>query len=226
MKDPNERIMEMVRHALAADPKVTNRELLERARKLAPEAVEGLGLRQFHGRYRLPAARDRSAARRTARPARKKVEPSVRRAADPGSPARAEVREAFLQFAVELSSAERRADIVRAVARIDTWVERIVTALEKSRSKPPAARATRAAPAQPTPAKQTVPEPRESLGIEEKADAVPASPHATLSLSHDLEAFRRERFAREAGRLSGRHSPSRRLRTPADPPGGDETSST
>lgn len=55
--DPVERVKNMVRHTLVVKPDVSNRELLNRAREIAPEAVEGLSLRQFHGRFRLPVVR-------------------------------------------------------------------------------------------------------------------------------------------------------------------------
>lgn len=55
--DPVERVRNMVRHTLVVKPDVSNRELMARAKEIAPEAVEGLSLRQFHGRFRLPVLR-------------------------------------------------------------------------------------------------------------------------------------------------------------------------
>lgn len=62
--DSVERVKNMVRHTLVVKPEVTNRELLARAMEIAPDAVEGLSLRQFHGRFRLPIMRFEMGSRR------------------------------------------------------------------------------------------------------------------------------------------------------------------
>ena len=55
--DPVDRVKNMVRHSLVASPNVTNRELFDRAKEIAPTAVEGMSLKQFHAKYRLPVTR-------------------------------------------------------------------------------------------------------------------------------------------------------------------------
>lgn len=129
MGDPTERIREMVREAIAENPKVKNQELLDRARAIAPEAVEGMTIRQFHGTYRLPVARAASAAKPKARKPKEKKQRAPRksggqrvRTAVPTA-ARDAVRDVFRRFAMELSAAEGRGDIVRVVARIDDYAE-------------------------------------------------------------------------------------------------------
>lgn len=64
--DSVDRVKNMVRHSLIAKPDITNRELLARAREIAPQAVEGLSLRQFHARFRLPIMRHEMGNRRSA----------------------------------------------------------------------------------------------------------------------------------------------------------------
>jgi hypothetical protein len=64
--DPVERVRNMVRHSLVAMPNVSNHELLARAREIAPSAVEGLSLLQFHARFRLPIIRRELGQRRKA----------------------------------------------------------------------------------------------------------------------------------------------------------------
>lgn len=55
--DPVDRVKNMVRHSLVASPNVSNKELFERAKEIAPAAVEGMSLKQFHAKYRLPVTR-------------------------------------------------------------------------------------------------------------------------------------------------------------------------
>ncbi|MCI0434376.1 MAG: hypothetical protein L0271_12170 [Gemmatimonadetes bacterium] len=62
--DSVDRVKNMVRRSLIVKPDITNKELLERAREIAPQAVEGLSLRQFHARYRLPILRHEIGERR------------------------------------------------------------------------------------------------------------------------------------------------------------------
>jgi len=64
--DSVDRVKNMVRHSLIVKPDITNRELLARAREIAPQAVEGLSLRQFHARFRLPIMRHEMGNRRSA----------------------------------------------------------------------------------------------------------------------------------------------------------------
>jgi hypothetical protein len=150
--DPVERVKNMVRHSLVAKPDVTNRELFDRAMEIAPSAVEGLSLRQFHARFRLPVIRHEMIRR-----PRPKKEPSQTQAQSSGAsaPARAnkakktrtrksrrsmiganaameaeamrpDVRAALVEFAVQLEGAEERRDLVRVVAGMDTFVDRIL----------------------------------------------------------------------------------------------------
>ena len=152
--DPVERVKNMVRHSLVAKPDVSNRELFARAVEIAPAAVDGLSLRQFHARFRLPVIRHEMI-----RKPRPKKEPSQTQSQPTASVApgvrsqkagrktrtvkqrrslayanhyseseamRPEVRAALVEFAVQLEGAEERRDLVRVIAGMDTFVDRIL----------------------------------------------------------------------------------------------------
>lgn len=155
--EPVERVKNMVRHALIATPDVTNRELLKRAHEIAPEAVEGLSLQQFHGKYRLPImryemseesrARIREASAKsrrtrkskrtrssTDRPVAKKTrkQGTSRHAISATAAFGAAVRTVMVEFAVTLEKAESRADLVQAMASLDAHVARIVNLVDST----------------------------------------------------------------------------------------------
>lgn len=131
MPDSEERIREMVRAALLEDPRVRNQVLMERAREIDEGVVEDLTLRQFHGKFRLPVSRSLSSA--SAAKAKPKRAPRARRTPDapavPDGSKQDAVRDIFRRFAVQLSKAEGRSEIVRAAARIDEFVEEVFRTL-------------------------------------------------------------------------------------------------
>lgn len=140
------RVKNMVRHSLIASPGVTNQELYNRAREIAPQAVEGLSLRQFHARFRLPVMVHEMGPRRPRRPradrsAHTESRPKAakaettsrtpgrsggRKRAEPAPARQAEVREILVEFAVALETAESRSDLVRVMAGVDDFAARIV----------------------------------------------------------------------------------------------------
>jgi len=145
--DPVERVKNMVRHTLVVKPDVSNQELLDRAKEIAPEAVEGLSLRQFHGRFRLPIVRFEMAPRRAKKNGAGKSEGGSAKTAskEPKSavsvPVRKRgrkrsrsapvaidgaVRAVLTEFAVELEKAETRSDLVAVMGGVDGFVKRIV----------------------------------------------------------------------------------------------------
>lgn len=150
--DPVERVKNMVRHSLVASPNVSNTELLERAKEIAPQAVDGLSLRQFHAKFRLPIVRHEMIRRRPPgerpkpRPKPTPAAPSldappeatVDTTAEPRAPKRQReqkqpdalaatgIRRVLLEFAVDLEKAEGRGDLIRVAGDIDTYVGRIL----------------------------------------------------------------------------------------------------
>lgn len=130
MSDSEERIREMVRAAVEENPRITNKVLFERARAISANAVEGLTPRQFHGKFRLPVARALSGAGSPAKPKRRRAARSTRMDAGGADESKRDaVREIFRRFAVQLSRAEGRSEIVRAAARIDEFVEEVFRTL-------------------------------------------------------------------------------------------------
>jgi hypothetical protein len=134
--DPIDRVKNMVRHALVASPSVTNKELFDRAKEIAPAAVEGMSLKQFHAKFRLPISRFEIGRKG---PKKEKVErvPRATVASEPvtrtkrivagvSNSARGQVRDIVIEFAVDLERAEQRADLVQAVSRIDQVVDQIM----------------------------------------------------------------------------------------------------
>jgi hypothetical protein len=156
--DGIQRVKNMVRHSLVVSPKVTNRELFARAQEIAPQAVEGLSLRQFHARFRLPvllnemgvkrarrarsepraegevAARPLAIARPSAK-ARKAVRPRRRADGSPAPGAEAAVREILVEFAVQLEGAQSRGDLVRVMGGVNDVVARILNVVQPPRSQ-------------------------------------------------------------------------------------------
>jgi hypothetical protein len=165
--DPVERVKNMVRHTLVVKPDVSNRELLSRAKEIAPDAVEGMSLRQFHGKFRLPIVRFEMAPRRAKSNGAAKAEAGESRAetksaAPAAKPAAASagrkrprrksagetveisgaVRDVLIDFAVELAKAESRIELVSVMGGVDDYVKRIVSAADSAygrRSTQPAA---------------------------------------------------------------------------------------
>lgn len=163
--DPVERVKNMVRHTLVVKPDVSNRELLDRAREIAPDVVDGMTLRQFHGKFRLPIVRfemtpkrpkkngtaDQSAASNGAKSgtaqeqkaatsqSKPRQKRSRRKTAVTPEAMTGAVRKVLIDFAVELEKAESRSELVSVIAGVDTFVERIVDAASNANTKRSAA---------------------------------------------------------------------------------------
>lgn len=122
--DPVERVKDLVRHALVTNPKIKNKELLEKAKEVAPEAVDGLSLVQFHARFRLPIMRNEM--RKSPEDEKEPRRPRRRPAPKPAAVIRADLREILVRFAVELEGATSRSDLVRTVAGLDSYVDEVL----------------------------------------------------------------------------------------------------
>jgi hypothetical protein len=158
--DPVERVKNMVRHTLVLKPDVSNRELLSRAREIAPDAVEGLSLRQFHGKFRLPIVRFEMGPRKAKSNGAPKAETAESKTETKAGPAASKptaapagrkrgrkkaaaataeiggaVRDVLIDFAVELEKAESRSELVSVIAGVDAFVKRIVTVADDAYAK-------------------------------------------------------------------------------------------
>jgi hypothetical protein len=136
--------MEFVETALDRDPDIQLHELFRQARGVS-DSIQGLSKRQFNARYPLQVKRRRAqAAGRKNRVAKKKVQPEGRprrsreasKAAGhrPASKtdahfeptARDNVRQVFLRFATDIVGAEERKDLVKVLANVDEYVDRVL----------------------------------------------------------------------------------------------------
>jgi hypothetical protein len=164
MTDQVERVRDLVRRALVTDPNVTNKELFERAKEVAPEAVKDLTLLQFHARFRLPIIRNEMGPRERKPGERPSRRPRRRPAPRPAGSIRADLRELLVKFAVDLESASNRSELIRVVANVDKVIDDILALTRRVELPEPAP----PAPAEPEPMPEPVaapvpPEPRPSL---------------------------------------------------------------
>jgi hypothetical protein len=138
----NEKVLAMVRREIGKNPAVTNEVLVNKAVAI-DRSVRKLSRQQFHGTYRLTAARAlKPPGRRHRKPREGGQGPSVdgatkRKSRSPApsasvpqaeNPDRAAVRAALLEFARDLARAETKADVVGVLGSIDGYVERVVEA--------------------------------------------------------------------------------------------------
>jgi hypothetical protein len=147
MPDVNEKVLAMVRGEIEKNPAVTNDVLIGKAAAI-DRKVRKLNGRQFHGTYRLTAARSLAASGRTN--ARRKVGKKraskgvvarsnakarpVESAVESQHSDRPAVRAALLELASEIAKAKNNADIIVSLGSIDRYVERIVAAAGRDRS--------------------------------------------------------------------------------------------
>jgi hypothetical protein len=120
--------MAFVEKAMAETPDIASKDLFEKTKASLPEARE-LNIRQFHARYPLQVKRKASLAEGGTRRRRRKGAGRRRKARKGATPTnRDAVRNALLKFATDLSSAEDRGEVVKVLARVDTYVDNILEA--------------------------------------------------------------------------------------------------
>lgn len=140
----NEKVLAMVRQELETDSTITNKALLDRAKKIS-RAVGRLSPRQFHALYRLrvtrelaaerPAARRRGTrkkARSAPRKSARKTKPSAAKAPESASARevdRRAIRAVLLDLALKVAAADKAAAIHLAES-LDHYVDRVVAAVE------------------------------------------------------------------------------------------------
>lgn len=147
MADVNQKVLALVRPEIEKDPHVPN-DVLARKAAAIDRSVRKLSKLQFHGTYRLTAARQLAAdgrgpagqkratklARGSATAATRGTAPARRIASSSANAdaARAAVRVALLEFAGEVAQAENTSDVVGVLSTIDRYVDRVVSALARS----------------------------------------------------------------------------------------------
>ena len=134
------KVMSMVERELKKNAAVSVEELQKKAARIN-KGVSSLTARQFHARYPLqikrrkaggtptPKATKKATPRRTRRTSRKRTVAATPApvVADAGVD-RDAIRTAFLSFASELAAAEARKDVVKVLAGVDKYVDRVAKA--------------------------------------------------------------------------------------------------
>lgn len=135
MPATNEKVMEMVRKELEANPDAENKELYRKAEKL-DASIGDLSLRQFHARYPLQVKRKRAAKKRSSKSTARKTggkrastTKRTRKAAQ-GAVDRQSIRSTLLQFARDVSAADGKAEMIDLLGNVDDYVEDVVGALD------------------------------------------------------------------------------------------------
>ncbi len=125
------KVMTFVEETLKKSPKIQLEELFERAKKVSG-SIRTLSKRQFNARYPLQVKRRKSQSKRkrsgkprkTAGAAKTRTS-TPRSAPNPGAP-RDAVRKVLLDFATDITGAEDRKDLVKVLANVDRYVERVL----------------------------------------------------------------------------------------------------
>lgn len=135
MPATNEKVMEMVRKELEANPDAENKDLYRKAEKL-DASIGDLSLRQFHARYPLQVKRKRAAKKRSSKSTARKTggkraskKRRTRKAAK-GSVDRQAIRSTLLQFARDVSATDGKAEMIDLLGNVDDYVEDVVGALD------------------------------------------------------------------------------------------------
>ncbi len=135
MAEVEERVMKFVEDALKKSPKIQLDELFEQAKKVSA-SVGRLTKRQFNARYPLQVKRRRAQATRTEAPPRKRAPGARSRSAKAKgldlSGSRDEVRRILLQFATDIAAADERKDLVKVLAGVDNYVDRVLKGVAKA----------------------------------------------------------------------------------------------
>lgn len=133
MATTSDRVMNLVRAELDANPEVKTGELFEKAKRMEP-SLGMLTIRQFHARYPLQIKRKLAQGRPRKKAKDKAASGSGRVRGRRGRRARAElagrddVRSILLQFAGEIAAAEGKVDVVKVIGGIDGYVDRVIEA--------------------------------------------------------------------------------------------------
>lgn len=129
MAKAKDKVMDFVAKELTKNPAAETSALFEKAKTLDPGIAE-LSLRQFNARYPLQVKRDRSPSKPGRKPKAASAAPQGRRRGATRAGRKAEkaassetMRDVFLRFATDLTSAEERKDLVKVLAGIDRYVE-------------------------------------------------------------------------------------------------------
>lgn len=134
MPEVDPKVMAFVEETLKKSPKIQLEDLFEKAKKVST-SIRSLSKRQFNARYPLQVKRRKSQAKgRGSGPAKKARggararTPRKKPATGPEAP-RDAVRKVLLDFATDITGAEDRKDLVKVLADVDRYVDRVVKKL-------------------------------------------------------------------------------------------------
>jgi hypothetical protein len=157
MAQLNAQVLAMVRREIEKDPAVTNDVLREKAASI-DRSVKKMNGRQFHGSYRLTAARavalggGRTTKAKTKPPRTQRRAPVEREAArdavrdaraaesrsnspEASNADRSAIRGTLLEFAGEVAKAVSKADMIGVLGSMDRYVDRLVAAASHGRTR-------------------------------------------------------------------------------------------
>jgi hypothetical protein len=128
MAEVNAKVMEMIEAEIKKNPKVSNKELFEKATAL-DKSVGKLSARQFNARYPLQVKRAMKPKKpRAQRPARGRKARTVQGAAATDGKGRDRIRNVLLELARDVANAQDRGGLIDVVVGIDRYVDRVVKA--------------------------------------------------------------------------------------------------
>jgi hypothetical protein len=128
MAEVNAKVMEMIEAEIKKNPKVSNKELFEKATAL-DKSVGKLSARQFNARYPLQVKRAMTPKKpRAQRPARGRKARAAQGGAATGGKGRDRIRNVLLELARDVANAQDRGGLIDVVVGIDRYVERVVKA--------------------------------------------------------------------------------------------------
>ena len=123
--ESEDKIMQFVEEALEKNPDIVVKDLYAEVQSTFPEAAE-LSLRQFNARFPLQVKRrkNRGKGPKKSKPRKKRPAQASARAEKAGkSTDRDRFRSAFLSFAMALTAAEEKKDLVKVLANIDRYID-------------------------------------------------------------------------------------------------------
>ena len=129
MPKADEKVMALVEKELEKDPDASVTELYEKA-KAAHPSVGQLTHRQFNARYPLQVKRKKAQKSRKRTSRRRSTRATKQKAGVDGA-RREKIRELFLDFASDLTSAEQRSELVKVLAGVDSYVDRVIETASK-----------------------------------------------------------------------------------------------
>ena len=130
MPEIDEKAMKFVEDTLKKSPMIQLDELFQRTKKVS-SPIRRLSKRQFNARYPLQVKRRRALAARGRSTGKKKATPppkgrTPRKPRVQSSEPRDAARRVFLQFAMDIAAAEERKDLVKVLAGVDRYVDRVL----------------------------------------------------------------------------------------------------